>query len=505
MVQMIRAVQPIGPYHVAGLSFGGTLAYEIAVQLLGADEQLNFVALIDSRCGSGMDSLSGFCQEASEESRQSLLIAASLLGEEVYVDEKTQGTINNLTKPQAAINFGNLPPEYQEVSRTPETRTGPATKRVSQDFGREHPYLRAEVEYHAHAIPIPVHLFVAQESHVSEPCLGWNSVLPESLLRVISVAGTRSSMCLPPNVDAFGQAVSYAIHNASSGLRGLPENTHCPMVLLQSTQAITPPLFCVPGAGAGVASFINLVGCLGIAWPIYGLQPRGLDGASIPHSTVSAASDCYLRAVCNTYPKGPIHLLGHSFGGWVVFEMAQRLSEMGRSLASLTILDSEVPGDNGKLNLEYDNTDAIMEWVATVEQLLERPLKISRRDIESRNESAQRKLLHNCLIKEGLLPRRSQPDALNGPLKTFAASIRTQYSPKAPYQRQMQLVLVDDATLGQDANRQRQKDIVEGWKLWAPNLVVRHASGNHLTVLNLPHVFSLARVIQFHRHERSSG
>ena len=48
LVRMIREVQPSGPYRVAGWSFGGVLAYEVASQLIGQDEIVEFVGMIDS-------------------------------------------------------------------------------------------------------------------------------------------------------------------------------------------------------------------------------------------------------------------------------------------------------------------------------------------------------------------------------------------------------------------------------------------------------------------------
>jgi len=50
MVRMIRSVQPAGPYRVAGWSLGGTIAYEIATQLVGAHEQVEFIGLFDTYC-----------------------------------------------------------------------------------------------------------------------------------------------------------------------------------------------------------------------------------------------------------------------------------------------------------------------------------------------------------------------------------------------------------------------------------------------------------------------
>jgi thioesterase domain-containing protein len=44
----IRAVQPTGPYHLLGYSFGGHLAHEIAVQLQAAGEQVAALIIMDA-------------------------------------------------------------------------------------------------------------------------------------------------------------------------------------------------------------------------------------------------------------------------------------------------------------------------------------------------------------------------------------------------------------------------------------------------------------------------
>ncbi|HEU4562948.1 MAG TPA: non-ribosomal peptide synthase/polyketide synthase, partial [Longimicrobium sp.] len=48
LVRMIREVQPSGPYRVAGWSFGGVLSYEVAAQLIGGGETVEFVGMFDS-------------------------------------------------------------------------------------------------------------------------------------------------------------------------------------------------------------------------------------------------------------------------------------------------------------------------------------------------------------------------------------------------------------------------------------------------------------------------
>jgi len=47
-LEHVRAVQPHGPYHFLGWSFGGVIAHEMATQLQAAGEQVRFLCMLDS-------------------------------------------------------------------------------------------------------------------------------------------------------------------------------------------------------------------------------------------------------------------------------------------------------------------------------------------------------------------------------------------------------------------------------------------------------------------------
>ncbi|MET9701221.1 alpha/beta fold hydrolase, partial [Streptomyces sp. NPDC006529] len=47
-LRLIREVQPSGPYHLLGWSFGGTVAHEMARQLQGSGEEVALLAMLDS-------------------------------------------------------------------------------------------------------------------------------------------------------------------------------------------------------------------------------------------------------------------------------------------------------------------------------------------------------------------------------------------------------------------------------------------------------------------------
>jgi amino acid adenylation domain-containing protein len=55
-LEQIRAVQPSGPYHLAGWSLGGLVAYEMAVRLQAAGERVGLLTLIDAYHGQDLES-----------------------------------------------------------------------------------------------------------------------------------------------------------------------------------------------------------------------------------------------------------------------------------------------------------------------------------------------------------------------------------------------------------------------------------------------------------------
>ncbi|HEV2645632.1 MAG TPA: alpha/beta fold hydrolase [Acidobacteriaceae bacterium] len=438
MVQMIRSVQPFGPYQIAGWSFGGILAYEIATQLIGINQDVRFLGLIDTP-------YDPWISDSSKEPKEQL-------------DDRKQ---------------------LLYLSQT-------------QTIGRE------DSMYSAQGIPIPVHLFASEQSIKMNLTPRWNVPVPHEQLRTITIPGTCHSMLKSPNVQLLGDAISQAIQNAFADSTQLREKDYYPLVMLQAgSNSGKASLFCVPGAGDNVTRFIELADNLDKRWVIYGFQPRGLDGALVPYSTVSTASQVYLSSIKEMCSKGQIHLLGHSFGGWVVFDMAQQLLKEGCQISSLIILDSEAPDSQDTPIREYSRMEVIMHIIGAIEMDLERSLGISQVDINLQDYSAQIEVLHNALVREGIMSRRSEPDTLYGPLRTFAMALRTRYIPNEIYHGAIQLVLADDQRLDQAANQKKYQQTVEEWKKWAPNVTHVKAPGNHMTLLKGKNLHELVKLLRF--------
>jgi amino acid adenylation domain-containing protein len=109
------------------------------------------------------------------------------------------------------------------------------------------------------------------------------------------------------------------------------------------TDGTRRPLFAVHGAGGHALALLPVLRSLGPDQPCYGLQPPGLDWTGVGCETLSQIAAYYIGRLKVVQPHGPYRLLGVSFGGLVVLEMALQLQKSGESLEFLGMVDSSPP------------------------------------------------------------------------------------------------------------------------------------------------------------------
>ena len=309
----IRTLQPAGPYRLAGWSSGGMMAYEVATQLIGENEQVEYLALLDA----------------------------------------------SLSEPSAL-----------------------------QD-------------YDAYPIPARLHLFIAEQTaNQAQGSLGWSALFRPEQIETNIVPGDHDSMLQLPYVATLAETISQSLRVAAQR-SSTPRPTSAALLTLQAGRAGSPPIFCVPGAGDSVTAFASLGEALGPRFTLHGFQAQGLIDGETPHSSVEAAASCYVEALLREHPSGPFHLLGHSFGGWIVFEIATRMRALGRSPASITMIDTDPPGQPSR---EYSRVEVLLELASLFELNAARPLNLRPASFESLSRDAQIKLLHQRLRQAGLLP-----------------------------------------------------------------------------------------------------
>ncbi len=117
-------------------------------------------------------------------------------------------------------------------------------------------------------------------------------------------------------------------------------NTSSSLVPIQP-HGTRPPLFIVHGIGGNIVNFYTLSMRMGREQPVFGVQAQALESkkSALLHLKDMAAH--YLEEIRQVQPQGPYYLLGYSFGGTMVLEMAHQLKAAGQQVAMLGMLDSK--------------------------------------------------------------------------------------------------------------------------------------------------------------------
>ena len=119
-----------------------------------------------------------------------------------------------------------------------------------------------------------------------------------------------------------------------------------------------PPLFALFGRYGHVLRLVPVLRSLGADQPAYGLQPPAMDWSKAGCTTLPQMAAYYVRAIKALRPDGPYRLMGVSFGGLVVFEMALQMQQSGDVVESLVLVDTAPPNC-----LFDDGPDLAEPWV----------------------------------------------------------------------------------------------------------------------------------------------
>ncbi|WP_395662953.1 AMP-binding protein [Aestuariivirga sp.] len=75
---------------------------------------------------------------------------------------------------------------------------------------------------------------------------------------------------------------------------------------------------------------------------------RNASDAALRMKSLEEFADECVKAMLQIRPRGPYHLLGHSFGGLLAYAMGCRLRELGYAVSTLAIVDAPAPVHNGR-------------------------------------------------------------------------------------------------------------------------------------------------------------
>ncbi|PHM72994.1 non-ribosomal peptide synthetase [Xenorhabdus sp. KJ12.1] len=465
-IQAIRRIQPQGPYRLAGWSIGGLIAYEIAQQLINDNEVVEFLGMIDTYNYVNDDTDNNTLNEDRESEDKTAvqigLIIDSLRTQKNIDDEQALEALYKLSSLEQVIDYCIehqwVPANITQNDILTRTHTAELITRLGQDY-----------------VPpkssLPVHLYAADESNNRDRWHGWHDIAGHHSV-LCPIGGTHFSIMQPPFLNQIADSITEQIQAVPA---------FDPRVIIQLGSKSVSPLFCLPGAGASPSSLLELALSFPSQLPIYALQARGFTAEhNYPHTSVEGAARAYIRTIREIQPHGPYHLLGHSFGGWIAFEIALQLQAEGEQVADLILVDTDEPNQQGSIHKPVSHTETIMELIDIYDMILDQPLSLTRQDFENLTQNEQHQLLHNALIKAGLFPAKTSVSLLQGIIRVMQANLNTRYIPRTRYEGLVHLINAEDENPDEIKNRETQ------WRTHVAELDAMPVSGNHMTMLSTP-------------------
>ncbi|WP_443083492.1 thioesterase domain-containing protein [Vibrio sp. MEBiC08052] len=468
-VSMIRRTQPQGPYRLFGWSSGGVLAYEVAAQLLGQDQRVEFMGMLDSW-------VPGVIKQPVQTDDEMITALSHNMVE--YLAGQMHGAPVKLPKKdhwqdyyQMGCAEGYLPQAWTETY-------------FHQMLTHQKDFLRAEYQ----PLPLPVHidLIATQQSLEIEPLLGWSQILPAENIHCVTVPGTHYELMSAPYLSDVGAAISQVIARRTAFWRQNPvhqASDETPVMKLQNGVRGKPLVVCIPGAGDNVFSFVDFVQTMPSDWTVLAIQPRGLWGGGIPHSSVEAAASFYLDALQEMLGAHEIHIVGHSFGGWVALSLVTQMEAQGIAVQSLTIADSRVPLLS--YHQEYSDLQALVRLIELFE-MRGCSLGLTPTDLAPLSYHERLSATLSRLIDCGQLPKSTRNSDFAAIYRSFATHIRIWFTPDVLPKTPTTLVIAQGSS----------PERFVGWKTLMPEVSVRQSLGNHMTLLKQPDVQLLTETIQ---------
>ncbi|MBX2846050.1 MAG: hypothetical protein KTR13_07530 [Saprospiraceae bacterium] len=100
------------------------------------------------------------------------------------------------------------------------------------------------------------------------------------------------------------------------------------------------PLYCIHAGGAHVFMYNTFSNLMPENQPVYGIQPKGLDGLEDPHTSIEEMASDYIAEMRSVQTEGQLHLLAYCFSTAVVLEIARQEITNNQPHPLIFIVDS---------------------------------------------------------------------------------------------------------------------------------------------------------------------
>ena len=199
-IKEMRTLQPQGPYFLAGVSFGGMVAFEMAQQLSMQGQKVALLALLDTFSPDAIKSLPMRKQMFHWSDLLRLIHINVLL-------EKVKGKLRNIIE--------NWQEKIKGINCKFYLSIGRPLPIYLQDFAYEKANEQASGNYRPQVYPGRITLFKALMNPALDPELGWGG-LAAGGLELHHVPGTHLEMLGEPHVQVLGEKFKACLEQAQA-------------------------------------------------------------------------------------------------------------------------------------------------------------------------------------------------------------------------------------------------------------------------------------------------
>lgn len=272
--------------------------------------------------------------------------------------------------------------------------------------------------------------------------------------------------------------------------------------ILVSIQAkgAQPPLFCAPGTGGSVIYLRALANELAVGdRPFIGLQAIVSPETQKPFTSIQDIARLNIEAMQTVQPSGPYYLCGHSFGSWVALEMAFQLQQTGHELGHLFIIDTGVPSEKDLSRIKnWDDAEWLSIIADTVGQTYNKPLGLIAEELKKLTWDEQVEQLFNRMKDNGLIDEQDGLRDVRSLVEMYKSQAQILYTPQNMKVKHLSLIRAQDIheSFLEGMPDDMKNDPLLGWAQFSIETpTLKYVSGNHLTMMQHPHVKLLASAI----------
>ncbi|ATD08830.1 hypothetical protein PPIS_a4162 [Pseudoalteromonas piscicida] len=289
-----------------------------------------------------------------------------------------------------------------------------------------------------------------------------------------------------PTVRGLSQYIQ-ALRDGLGECDGEPQSLET-LVCLQEGELGFTPVVLIAGAGGWLMAFHALVNGLDSRIPVYGLQPEALAEEPETLTSIRRTAEYYLSVLADGELGEQVHLVGHSFGSFIAYQLATLLEQQGRIGCSVTVIDTPVPS-SPELNLdEAQIAQMMLDNLMAFFRLSVSDTEISA--YKQGDASARIAYLNRWIHQAGF----NFSDAhLRHFQQVFSAQLRANIEMQSMLS-DTPICVVKTQQTQEFEGRPVNKDM--GWKPFSHSLSCYEVKGDHLSCLQAEQVGQLVNIIE---------